>query len=1298
MFKRALAWYSGLLAMARVWLAQPSVRRALRWASRVALLAYGLAVLLILALRYLVLPQVASHQLEIERAATRALGMPVRIERIDAGWKGLNPRLQLGGVRLIDSRGAPALTFERVEGVLSWHSLWRFKPILALLVIDRPVLNVRRDSDGRITVAGINAEGESDPQLARWIFEQRRIRIRNAIVVWEDAKRGAPPLILEDLQFSLDNRGSRHRFGLSAVPPEHLAARIDLRGDVHGDLPEEWEQLSGQVFAELDYADLAGWRAWIDYPLAIDQGRGALRVWARWQEGRGSLTADLALEEVQVRFGRQLPLLDLRSMRGRLQGHYRQDDWRLAGVRFELSTRSGIRLPPSDFNVEWRQGRKGIGGEASFSFVDLETLGRLAEYLPLDARSRELLATHQPRGRLIDLAARWQMDGERMDRYALSGRFESMGLRAAGYFPGGSGLTGAIDADEQGGWIQIDSRTSSLDLPSIFPEPQLNFSELRGKASWKRVGQGLEARLERLVFAGPDAAGSASGNYRNNGDGPGVIDLTARVERAEGKAIWRYMPHAVNQDTRDWLKQGITGGSASDASLVLKGDLRHFPFADKRQGEFRILAKARDVRIDYAPGWPRIEGVEADLEFGVGMRISASRGSILGTTLGPVVAELPDFEAAEEMLLVKGLVEGPTAEFLKFIQRSPVAGKIDHLTDDMRAAGNGRLVMKLDMPLRHVVDTRVRGEYQFIDNQVTAVPGLPAINQVNGRFDFSESGVNAPELTGQLFGVPMRLSVNNEGENVRVSLSGGAQARELRKFFDSPLFDHLTGQTSWKGEVRVRKQNTEFVIESSLQGLASTLPEPFSKSANVAWPLRLEKSALSGDGAGRDQIRLRLRNVGELLLIRRPEGGELQVERGSAAIGDVLPEMPVRGVALAIKMPRVDSDFWWPLLATGDKGQDGGGMATGLSRVSLVTPVLRLAGRDFNAVEAVATARDKGWQVAVNAREAAGQLVWQPAGRGLLKLDLKRLSIPDEAPASGRLAVDSPMLGENLPGLEVQVQDFVIGNKRFGKLEARATAMQNLWRVDSLQLQNPHGVLKGQGEWRWRGEERARLDFELNASDIGKLLERLDYPNAVRNGTARLSGHLAWNGALIRLHYPSLAGEFRLNAEKGQFSKLDPGVGKLLGLLSLQSLPRRLSLDFRDIFSEGLAFDAIHGRFSVRQGILRTSEDLRIDGPAARILMKGEADLKNETQNVEVTVQPEFGAIAAVGAAALINPLVGAAALLVNRVLQNPVGRIFAFQYRVTGPWADPQVEKIGQTLPEPPDFDQPGRQPLDKK
>jgi uncharacterized protein YhdP len=190
-------------------------------------------------------------------------------------------------------------------------------------------------------------------------------------------------------------------------------------------------------------------------------------------------------------------------------------------------------------------------------------------------------------------------------------------------------------------------------------------------------------------------------------------------------------------------------------------------------------------------------------------------------------------------------------------------------------------------------------------------------------------------------------------------------------------------------------------------------------------------------------------------------------------------------------------------------------------------------------------------------------------------------------------------------------------------------------------------------------------------------MARAGYPDTVRRGSANIAGNLSWNGTPFSIAYPTLSGNLKLDAASGQFVKLEPGVGRLLGVLSLQSLPRRITLDFRDVFSEGFAFDSITGQFAVTRGIVDT-RDLQIQGPSAKVLMGGTIDLAGETQDLKVRVQPAVGDSIAIGAA-IANPVAGAVVWAAQKILKDPIDQAFAFEYAVTGSWVDPKVEKLGQ-------------------
>jgi uncharacterized protein YhdP len=175
---------------------------------------------------------------------------------------------------------------------------------------------------------------------------------------------------------------------------------------------------------------------------------------------------------------------------------------------------------------------------------------------------------------------------------------------------------------------------------------------------------------------------------------------------------------------------------------------------------------------------------------------------------------------------------------------------------------------------------------------------------------------------------------------------------------------------------------------------------------------------------------------------------------------------------------------------------------------------------------------------------------------------------------------------------------------------------------------------------------------------------------------------LVWPGAPYELTLANLDGRLNLKMNKGQFLKVDPGAGKLLSVLNLQSLPKRIALDFDDVFSKGFEFDSILGDAQIRQGVMMAN-DFKIGGSAAQITLSGQVDLTRETQSLHVRVLPTIGNSVALLAFAA-SPAIGAGVFLANKIFRDPLDKLVAFEYNVTGGWVDPKVEKVGQVKAAP--------------
>jgi uncharacterized protein (TIGR02099 family) len=1246
-----------------------------RWAAAAGIGAWTLFSLYLLFacallfLRYYALPKVSEYRSEIEQTASKALGQRVTIGSIDADWQGLRPELLLGNVTVYDHDGSAALTLPGVEATVAWTSVLVGEPRFYSLVFDSPRLEIRRDQGGRFYVAGIELHPAraGDTGIAQWVLSQREITVRDASVSWEDRLRGAPALELHTLEFVLRNGFLAHRFALKAKPPVELASALDVRGELGSGNLSDWTTLTGQVYAELEYADLAVWRRWVDYPVDIRAGKGGVRLWMNLDgKSFSEATADVALSQVSVRVAKDMPVLDLEYLHGRLGASQRAaQGFEVSGRSLTLRTNTGIEVPPADFRVRWRTaegGESSVGGEVEANGVEVAPLAKLAEYFPLSRAVRERLADRDPRGSVHNLKATWIGEADNPQHFDVRGSFRRLAMRAHERLPGMAGLTGRFEVSEKGGNVVLGSERVSIELPGIIADGSVQLDTLAAQIGWKYAPDRVEVAFSNLSFSNNDGAGTLFGSVTRTQDGGNTIDLTGNFSRVDGRAVYRYIPR-LPEPVVDYLKASIRGGRSNDVRLRLKGALAQFPFEDPETGTFQVVAKVTDADFRYAEGWPAATGLTGDLIFeGKAMRIVASKASILGIQTSSVHAGIPDLYHGNAHVLVDLRAEDRTTDFLGFIAQSPVTRYLESATESMQAQGQGRLQLQLDVPVSKPEAFKLNGAYQLVDNEIRADAEAPPFSRVNGEIQFTESGIAVRGLTAQVLGGPATLSVATRGDGtVAVSAQGTASAPQILNFFGENVLRQVSGATAWQGTMTGgRGQPVNLVIQSQLVGIAADLPPPLGKDAVEPMPLRLER-VIIGKSQG-DSISVSLGSAIQAKFQRRREGVQYVVERGviSANQPAVLPDRS--GITVTGSLPYADVDRWRALF--GGKEPTGSSLS---SAFDLKVAELDFAGRRLNDVAFRAGTSGNVWIVNLSSKELAGEIAWRPEGLGRLIARLKYFSLPDATP--GRQDEPPP---RDLPALDIIADKLILSGNDVGKLELVAVNKVLDWRIEKLVLTGPESTLTADGVWQsWRLQPRFNVNITgLEVSDVGKYLERMGYPSAIREGTATLKGNLSWAGSPQSIDYPTLTGHLDLRAEKGQFSKAQPGAGRLIGIVSMP-----LTFDARELVGRGFAFDAVSCDLDITNGVMST-KNFRMDGPSAKVNMSGRVDVVNETQDLYARVEPSVGESTSLVVAA-INPVWGLGALLLQKILRNPLGQALSFEYHITGTWANPKADRL---------------------
>ena len=926
---------------------------------------------------------------------------------------------------------------------------------------------------------------------------------------------------------------------------------------------------------------------------------------------------------------------------------------------------------------------------------------------------------------------RYDVSGEVRD-LALSGQPAAEGTG----IPGVEGLQAEFSLNQLGGSARLRMADGLLLLPGVFEDPALPLTHLSGELRWQVDGEHLAVQTRGLRFGNADAEGQAQASW-HSGRGetprfPGVLDLTGSLRNADGSRVHRYLPLEIPADARHYVRDSVRAGKASRVQFKVQGDLKHLPFEQPGQGEFHIAAQVQDVTYAYVPPalqsagekpWPALTGLSGELVFDrASMSVRNAQGRVAGhpqLQLQQIQARIADLSHTRVEVQARG--RGALSEMLGFVAGSPVSALTEHVMDQAQASGNAELRLQLDLPIDHLTQSKVQGSLALAGNSLRLLPEVPQLSQIRGAVQFSDAGFSLSGLQAQALGGPVRfdggLQVNAKApvtqSPLKLRASGTASAEGLRQATELGLLAAIAraaqGQADYVLDLGVRRGTPEITLTSSLQGLALDLPSPLGKAAATALPLRfahaLTPSALVATSSANlpplhDEITLQWGDWVHLRYLRDARSSPAKVLRGALAIG--LPgqalapvELPERGVHAQVALAELDVDAWLAALRrlapqpaetpVADAAPDA--LQTYLPETAtLHAQRLMASGRSLHALSASGTRHGSLWTAKVDARELNGYLEYregQPADpAGQIYARLTRLAVPQSA-AKDVDALLSPQ-PHSLPALDIAVDALELFGRPMGRFEVQARNRESPsgagareWQLAQFNITSPEARLQASGRWGLQpgrpSQPRTALDFTLTIEDTGLLLSRFAMPGVVRNGRGKLGGQVAWNGSPLAPDFPSLSGKMHLDIASGQFLKADPGLAKLLGVLSLQALPRRLTLDFRDVFSEGFAFDFVRGDVQIAQGIAR-SNNLQMKGVNAAVLMEGQADLLRETQNLHVVVVPEINAWTASLVATAINPVVGLGSFLAQMLLRGPLIAATTKEFRIDGSWSDPQV------------------------
>ncbi|BEI41542.1 YhdP family protein [Polynucleobacter sp. HIN9] len=1318
-----------------------------RWSRRLAILALitvGLMILGHLVIRFIIWPQLETSKPAVEKLLSQRIGVEVKINELNVYWQGIRPVFDIRDLEfVVDSKrnpttiaDAPPLKIADIRGELSWSSFYHLKPYFTKLHASNAVIQVTRDSQKRLYVAGILAgDGGDDFHLENWLFKQGDLKISDINILWKDfskSKADAADLRIESMQ--LRNGIRQHELDAAIYSPWHQGT-LTLSGKFShrlGGQAGHWRDWIGDFQWKVAQLNLGQFSR--DFEIPFKQLSGVL-------DSSGSIALNKGIPDGgQFKLAIEQPVFQqLKSNQalefGRLEMEAKQftsGKFISLGVQqfawLNKNQKPGTpmeSLAPMTFG--W-QAPKGDGELERFAFssakISLENLSLFALNLPIPNRIRQVLEQTEPRGELIDVDITWAEPKSNIPliggllsgqgpKFNITGTLNQVGIKAyRDTIPSIANLSGTITTNQSQGSIKLNSQNLRLVIADFLAEPRLQFDSASGALSWSLKNKQWQIGFNQLSVNNPDIALIADGNYLIGKEkAPDTLDLTIQFPRAKAQTIYRYLPAEMSKDARAYIEKAFIGGEINNGRLRMKGDPNLAPYDAPGSGEFALNLPISQTVFRPAPlfpstkgSWPEfteVNGVVSMQQAKLMVAIKDARYQ--GLQIQNVNAEIPNVSSAKPVLNLKGNITGPMNDMMDYLRTTPILLTRPELAKNLKLSGPAKLDLDLLLPLQNTDDVKLNALLN-LDNNVVVWSDLAPFNQVRGSIRITEDLPRFEQVSAEFFGGTINIRQNTAQSQTKqdlYDLNGTIDLERLERHYanqvgrqSQQLLKALDGKAAFKGKLGITSNTTDLNLDLDFNALSTTLPEPLSikKGNKLNGIFRYQSNA--SEGAPK-RIAQWSAQIGKSITLQGKQGPDGIVAQG---IGIGAPAIiPERGLGLNLQASDLNIDAWHRLLFSNDgvnNKPEAANMASstdGVNGLQVFTARVNQAiamNRSWPNLAVSAKLGGDTWQLNLKSPNLEGDIQYQERKNSdLLKGKLLRLHIPPRLQnlTNSSASADKEVSLNAIPELDLSIDDFNFNQYKPGAIAIKTRNSTNRITIESLKINNPSSSSTVTGEWTSDAQgnnERVIIDTTSQVKDLGTVVAYWGNPKAVEGGKGTINAKLDWSGPPYNPSFDTLAGNVKINLENGRLLQVDSGFAKIIGVFSLQSLLKFATFDIQgslgSVVTSGTAFNTLSGDFVLRNGVART-QNFTMQLNQARVATSGLVNIPKQTQDLRITIFPTIDATAGALALFAVNPIVGASALIGQYLISNQLNRTLQTDYLVQGSWDKPDVIPLDQ-------------------
>lgn len=1233
-------------------------------------------------------PWVKQYKGEVEQQLSSLLGQPVTINDLETSWYWFHPVLKMEDVTISDPSAHVLKLNKLLVGINVLSSIWHWQIKPGILYVDDVHLTIRQinthwEIDGlKSNQETMQLDENSTLPLFVGLLSQDTIIVKHvsASVHLNTDK----VLSFDTINLKVSNSYGHLRFHGFAELDQAIKTKIALIGDLEIE-PDALTKPKGQVYISLENFLPSEWQGFMpNSPYHIVRGEANARIWIDLFHGHVTkLQSTLMLSDLAwIEDGRS-KTRQIEHLSGNFAWSATRSGWKFSADKFNLQE-NGTKWPENALVFEFRKKTNSYRG-----FVKKILLSPLlAADISWPEKLTPFLSVH-PVGELNDTQI--EIHNHQLD-YVLT-RFVELGWQNIDEIPAVSHISGVLYWQPTEGRLELDGENTVVAPAGQKP---LTFGLFNAAFDWKELSNGLRITMDRFVLSHPLIVLSASGALDNATTlSAGNLRFNMEFAAKNASPLLAYIPSRyLKPKLNDWLKNDIKRIGHATGRIMVNGVLGDFPF-DTTAGEFKIKAHVNGVNLLINPSWPINRDIDADiLQDKRSFVATIYQANLRGVTVDKLNLAINDIGLGKEALLIHGNVDAKGEAVKSYVLASPLKTNLAKWKS-LDIVDLINLELNLDVPLYPESDHVVaQGKISLQNNKmIIRLPLHPVVvDGLTGSIQFDEYGLTNGGLEGTVAGSPLSLNaelISQPKPYTAIKIEGDTSTDYLKSILPSSFYTYINGNLKVLSLWKMYHDNVtqdHLHLETSLQEVSIDLPEPFGKAYDTISPMSVDIDFKPKDNFN---VLINYDNRTSCDLDFVTKNHKLTLQQGELLLGKGRPKKARKGdFNISGSLSTFNFSDWKKSLAKLGDDNENPSLFDNVTAVNLLVKNLALFGQHYQEVgfNARKVAADD-WSFKLNQKNIMADLHYHPKAKQLSGTFENLLITKDDNKASKVKVTPMTIIPQEIPNLNVLVNNLRVGDVDVGQVNLVSTSSKNHWLLDSCSIKTPDYQLNLQGDWTQSlHKNTSTLQANLAINNLGKSLERWHITPAVQAHSGDVKFQGKWNAPFFDFAIARVDGNLQITFKDGRISHFDKeteeklGLGKLLSILSLQTIPRRLKLDFSDLSEQGYSFDIFKGSFLLSKGVM-TTHDSYIDGPVAYAKMDGDLDLSKHLYDVDLRITPYIMAslpvVVTIAGGPVAGPIAGVATWVASKIINKGMQKISGYTYKISGPWLSPVVQQV---------------------